>query len=148
MHLETKIDRSVYYWLKNLFSGTPAVQIEDGFPVKELVLPTISIESETIYIKPKELGNREGLPIRFWYIDIFAVNKTQRDEFSYIILDALQNKIAVYDYDAGFPPATIPRIGVIDPEELKLQIIKVIPELVDTLYWRSQISFVASYEEQ
>jgi hypothetical protein len=147
MHVEEKKDLSLYYWLVGLFSATPKIHIEDGFPTKSLAIPTVSIDRKSIYSRPFELGNRKGNWIPFWHIDIFAENKTQRDGLGFIIMDALENGVPVYDYDFGFPPTTIPQIGVLVPEEMKYQKIEIIPDLVDTLYWRAQITFTSSYEE-
>ena len=147
MHLYRKHDLSIYYFLKNdVFSDVSFIHFEDGFPVTELVIPTISIESKELRLTPFELGNRHGLDSRVWFIDIFATNKSQRDDFGYRILSRIEENIPVYDYDEGFPPDVSPtKIGVLIPSRLKMEWVRVIPELVTSLYWRSTISFEASY---
>lgn len=146
MELQSKQDRSVYYYLVDLFIDTPFITIVDGFPTTDLVVPSISVEADTLYSVPHELGNRFGVKPRIWFIDIFGKNKSQRDEFSYKIFNDLENKIPVYDYDEGFPPDVNPtKIGVLDPRNLQMKIVRVMPELVTKLYWRATISFLADY---
>lgn len=148
MLLERKQDLSVYYFIKDLFSGYPTVKIVDGFPVENLTIPTISVEAEVVNILPGELGNRHGIVFRVWYVEIFAENKSQRDEIGYTIIHALENNIPVYDYDQGFPPSVTPaRLGGLVPEDIKMEIIKVFPQLVEKLYYRATVSFVAYYDQ-
>jgi hypothetical protein len=86
----------------------------DGFPTSDLVPPTVAVEAGKVDVQQYELGNRDGLRMRTWYIDIFANNKSQRDEFGYRLLNVLKNGIPVYNYDEGFPPAFTPsKVGVL-----------------------------------
>lgn len=148
MLLERLQDLSIYYYIKSLLSSTPFIKVVDGFPVENLEIPSVSIEADTIDVKPWELGNRNGLFIRVWFIDVFAVNKSQRDEISYTILHALENTIPVYDYNEGFPPANNPsQLGCMNVEDIKLEIIRINPDLVTKLYYRSSISFTAYYNK-
>ncbi len=143
-----KKDRSVYYWLVDMFSTYPAINIVDGFPVENLVIPTVSIESKTLTPVPWEIGNRERSVIRVWFIDVFAANKNQRDELGYRIIDGLENSIPVYDYDEGFPPTVSPtRIGALITKEIRMDIIKIMPQLVEKMYYRCTISFVTEYNQ-
>jgi hypothetical protein len=145
MYLERKEDLAILYWLKEKFIDTPFVNVVDGFPYENLTIPTISVEAKTVNVSPLELGNRQGILFRVWYIDVFAKNKTQRDEFAYKILHDLENTILVYDYDEGFPPDVIPSvIGGLIPENIRLEIVKVMPQLVEKMHYRAQISFVAT----
>lgn len=105
------------------------------------------IEWEDILTTPFELGSRTRAKFRQWSIDIYAENKTQRDEYAFRILHTLEDKIAVYDYDQGFPPATLPKIGVVDPEDIAVKIIPVIPELTEKLYYRAMVTFTAEYTD-
>lgn len=142
---ERKEDLSVYYWLKDLF---PTFTIVDGFPVENLKIPTISVEVDTIDSEPFELGNRHRQKFRVWYIDVFAATKSQRDEVAYKILEELENPIQVYDYDEGFPPSVSPsNIGGLIPQDIRLEIKRVLPELVDLLYYRSTVTFSAVYNQ-
>jgi len=149
MYLERKQDLSIYYWLKDdIFSDAPFIHITDGFPTRNLQLPSISVEGSDINIGPFELGNIYGIKYRIWDIDIFGENKSQRDEYGYRILNEVENKIPVYDYDEGFPPAVTPtKIGILIPDRIKMEIIRVDPNLVSDLYWRATVSFVAIYEQ-
>ena len=146
MHILRLQDLSVLYWLKGLFADTPFITVEDGFPENELTIPTIALELENIDTYKLELGNREFGKVRHWYADIFADNKAQRDEFSFRILDACENKIPVYNYDLGFPPTVVPKIGVLDVDDVSIKIIKVLPEFTEKMYYRAVVYMTAYYE--
>lgn len=148
MYLERKIELSVYYWLKDtVFSDAPFVKVVDEYPLEILSLPTVSVDGPDIDGYPQELGNRKGIRYLLFVIDVFGQNKTQRDEYVLRIYEYLENGIPVNDYDIGFPPSVAPpQIGVLVPNNIKVKKIKVIPELVETLYWRSMITFIAQYE--
>jgi len=148
MFLERKQDQSVYYFIKNIFAAIPAVKVVDEYPNQLLTLPTVSVENMSLTIRPFEIGNRKGRRYAMWAIDVFATSKTQRDDIAYKILETLEYNIPVYDYDQGFPPTTVPQIGVLQPEDIHYNIIKVIPALVDTLYWRSLINLTSTYESK
>lgn len=146
MYIERKQDLSVYYWIQDIFSDAQFVTVVDGFPNSELTLPTISSDASVIDTRPGELGNSKRIQSRLWFIDIFAKDKSQRDEYGYRILNELESNVPVYDYDEGFPPDISPtQIGCLIPEGIRMEIIKIRPELVDTLYYRSTISFTAIY---
>lgn len=150
MEIERKQDLSVYRWLVDLFSDFPQLHIRDAYPIEDLEIPSVSIEREDIDLLGYELGNRYGLSLGMWRIDIFGINKTQRDEIGYRILHNIENGINVYDYDEGFPdpPAYPTKIGYLLTDDIKMTFIKVFPDLVDTLYWRAEILFTTQYESQ
>lgn len=146
IHTERKKDLSLYYWLTDLFSDASYINIEDGFPTGDLVIPTVSVEGGTIDLKPHELGNKNRVFKRIWFIEIFANNKSQRDDFSYRVLTALEDIIPVYDYDEGFPPNVDPtKLGVLNTLTIKGTPIKIFPEMTEKLYYRFSISFTAEY---
>lgn len=146
MILERKADLSMYYFLKDLFSAYPFVTIKDAFPEEDLVIPTVSVDLQVVDPTPGELGNRHGIRNFMFFVDIFAINKSQRDEFAYKVMYELENSVPVYDYDEGFPPTVSPtKLGSLVPTDLKMEIIRIIPELVDKLYYRSQVTFVCEY---
>jgi hypothetical protein len=145
MHIERKKDLSIYYWLVDLFSDASYVNIRDGFPSENLELPTVAVEGGTIKLRPFELGNRSRVFKRIWFIEIFANNKSQRDDFSYRVLSALENVIPVYDYDEGFPPPTPTQLGILDPLEVDMTPIKILPEMTEKLYYRNSVYFTAEY---
>ena len=148
MDLHIKQDRAVWYWLQGLFSDVPAVKILDSFPAENLEIPCISVDLHTISRKDFEIGNRKGLHDIMWNIDIFTENKAQRDAYAFRILSALDEKIDVYDYDAGFPPSVSPpKMGCLLPSNVKLEIIKIFPELTEMLYYRSNVNFIGEYSE-
>jgi hypothetical protein len=153
MDIIRKQDKSVYYHVVNLFSTIPSVTIEDGFPInKELVLPSVAVEGEELFLKDKEMGNRRGRKLRLWSLDVYGSNKEQRDEIVGILfnnLDAI-GVISVYDYDEGFPPSVSPtQLGVlkVDKESVTVTPIRIFPDLVEKLYWRSRIRFITEYAE-
>ena len=147
MHLLRKQDLSIYYFLRDdVFALYDFVNIEDGFPDKELELPTVSIEALDISPLIFELGNRVGRKDRFWTMDIFAQQKAQRDEFGYLIIDELENGIPVYDYDEGFPPDVSPtQLGALDVRDIRATPVMIFPDIQEKLYWRMSIAFSTVY---
>jgi len=147
MIIDRKLDLSVYYSIVDTFSSAPFINVTDGFPEEGLTIPTIAVEIGDIDTYPSELGNRVRGKIRTWYIDIFAADKAQRDEYAYKLMSALESNIPVYDYDEGFPPSSAPsRIGSIVTDDIRLQIIKVLPELTEKMYYRSLVVFTGEYD--
>lgn len=146
MNIERKKDLSLYYFIKDLLLDAPSIDVQDGFPTTGLLIPSVAVEGKMIDRLEFELGNRSRLSNRMWFIDIFGINKSQRDDIGYRILDALELGIPVYDYDEGFPPDVTPtQIGALIPRRITMEIVKVIPELVTKLYWRATISLTANY---
>ena len=146
MIIDRKLDLSVYYYIKNQFASAPFITVVDGFPETPLTPPTIAVELDSITTYPFELGNRVRGKVRTWYIDIYAKDKSQRDEYAYKVMSALEESIPVYNYDEGFPPSSSPsQIGGILTEDINLQIIKVLPELTELMYYRAIVTFTGEY---
>jgi hypothetical protein len=145
MELHRKQDLSIYYWLEGILPSF--VNIVDGFPQDaDLELPCVSIEALDTRGIPYELGGRDK-DKRFWQIDIFAQQKSQRDDFAYKLYTDLENNITVYNYDEGFPPTVSPsQIGVLKCYDRHNKIIHVFEELVRKLYWRRSVIFWTEYE--
>jgi len=144
MYLERLEVLSVYYTVQELFTTVSGVKVVDDYPVDDLVIPSISVNAGLIRLENFELGNREGLRYRKWYIDIFAKNKAQRDEFGYRVLNAFDSGVTVYDYNAGFPPASgIPVIEHLNVMQKDMNFIRIMPELVDKMYYRATVSIAA-----
>jgi len=144
MYIEKKEDQSIHYWLVDLFQDVPFITLVDEFPETLLTIPTISNDVGRIDMEDLELGDRTGIRVRNWYIDIFAKTKTQREDFGYRILDALKNGINIYDYDEGFPPDVTPsKIGHLNVLARSYEPMRVSPDFTDKLYYRATISFVA-----
>ena len=147
MYIERIEDLSVYYFLKDKFPED-FITIVDGFPEGSLVLPTIAVEAGKIDVVEYELGNKVGLRVRRWYIDIYAKNKSQRDEFGYRLLDVLKDGIPVYNYDEGFPPLVSPaKIGTLIVLSKSYNPIKINEDVVEKLYFRASISIVAQNDK-
>jgi hypothetical protein len=69
---------------------------------------------------------------------------------AYRVYNELDYGIPVYDYNEGFPPAVSPtRLGClrVKDDEKRLETIRVLPQLVDKLYYRASISFVMVYDK-
>jgi len=151
MHLDRIQDLSMFYYVKDVFLGYPSITIKDGFPLGEdLVLPSISVESDQIYIRPRELGNRIGKRLRLWIVDIYGDTKAQRDTMLSTLLDSLETvPITVYDYNEGFPPVVSPsQLGslIIGTGSITATPTRVFPELIEKLYWRVTVRFVTDYQ--
>ena len=137
-------DLSVYYWLESLLPTF--VSVVDGFPEGDMEPPTISVDVKESWGIPFELGGAEQTR-RFWTIDVFAQNKSQRDDFADLIFDELEQNIPVYNYDEGFPPDTSPtQLGILKCFERKNTPVYVFKELVRELYWRRSITFLTEFE--
>lgn len=140
-------DLSIYYWLRDLFENSPYgnllsfVTIEDGYPDKEIEVPSVVIVNDQINLIPFEHGNRKHNRGRVWSISIIANNKTQRDDFSTYIADELEDGIPVYDYNLGFPPTVTTQIDLLRPMNMIIRPVRIFPELVEKLYYRSTITF-------
>ncbi len=147
MYYERKSDLSLYYLMQTTFSGT-GVNVVDGFPEQVLTLPTVAVDVSDLAIDEFELGNREGQRTATWNVDIFAINKSQRDEIGYKIINELKNGITVYNYDEGFPPENNPsKIGHYNVVSRRLRIINILPELVEKMYYRATVRIVAINDE-
>lgn len=147
MYIERLQDLSTYYFLVNLYSDASYINIVDDFPQDPLVIPTVSVETDLIVPRIYELGNRSRVQTRTWYFNVFAANKAQRDEYAYRLLNALNGPISVYDYNQGFPPVVVNKLGALTPESLRLRVIKVDPALVEKLYYRTIIEYVSEFQE-
>ena len=143
--MERKQDLAVYYLMSDLFSDTDYITVVDGFPVQDLVIPTVAVEAKTIDTNAFQLGSHDRIRFRMFFIDVFGKNKSQRDEMGYKILSELENDIPVYDYDEGFPPTVLTQIGCLKIQDIRMEIIKVLPEFVEKLYYRATVSFTAAY---
>lgn len=138
-------DLSVIYWLKDLLAST-FITVNDGYTAENLVIPSVAIEWNGVEKLDYELGSRDGLVEREYYIDIYAKNRSQRDEIAYMILDALSDPIPVYDYNEGFPPFSPTQIGCLNHRRSRARNIPVNSKLVDELYYRATIQYVASFQ--
>lgn len=120
---ERNEDISLYHWLKAEFTDAPFVTVTDGFPDELLSTPTVSLEWDSLTGYEFELGNRTRLKERLWYIDIFAKNKSQRDDFAYRIYNDLQDGIPVYNYNEGFPEqgASPTRVATLIPARIEIR---------------------------
>jgi hypothetical protein len=136
-------DLSMFFFIKNLFYDTPSIKIVDSFPEEILSVPTVSIDAGRLKEEVYELGNRDRLRVRVWYIDIFAVNKSQRDDFGYRILEQTKNGINIYNYNEGFPPDITPtRIEHVEVLNISYEPIPVMLDEAQPKYFRGQVILV------
>jgi hypothetical protein len=136
-------DLSMFFFIKNMFQDVSFIDIEDSFPEKILNVPTISIDAGKLKEELFEIGNRDKVRIRTWYIDIFAKNRSQRDDFGYRILDQSKNGISVYDYNEGFPPDVTPsRVEHMQVLSISYEPIPVMLDEQEKLYFRGQVILV------
>jgi len=143
MLIYRKEDLSVYYFIKDIFADSPFITIVDSYPEQLLDIPTISIDAGKLKEEEYELGNRSKVRIRTWYIDIFAKNKSQRDDFGYRILYNSKDGININDYDEGFPPDVTPsKIGHMDVIADSYEPVPVILDENEKLYYRGQVILV------
>jgi hypothetical protein len=149
MEIERLQDLSINYWLRSLLPSF--VSVVDAFPANinqadtPLTLPTVSVDSIKVQAVALELGGLE-INDRMWVIDIFAKTKSQRDDFTYLLVNTLKSNIPVYDYNQGFPPAIVPCIGGLVVDNIQARPVYVFQELVKDLYWRSSITFSTKYQ--
>ncbi len=152
MNIESKTDYSIYYFLKSILPSF--VNVVVGFPENpvgdnpQLQLPTVSIDALDMVDLPYELGSNNIFE-RFWAIDVFSTNKSQRDDFAYEISTHLKDQtIPVYDYDQGFPPDVYPdQIGYLVISNIDAKPVYVFQDLVQSLYWRTRITFFTKLTE-
>lgn len=142
-------DLSMIYYTKDLFSGSGFITIVDEFPKQILQVPTISVVNGKLIEEQFELGNRDaGVRTRRWFIDIFAINKSQRDDFAYKLLDDCDKGITVFDYNEGFPPATSPTaINHLSVASKSYTPIDVILDVNEKLYYRGQIILITKNDK-
>jgi len=147
MYLGRKQDLSVIYWLKGKFENT-GVEIVDGFPEEILTIPVIAVEWDKIDTYEYQMGSKDRLQAKSWFLDVYAKTTTQRDEIIHKLLEEIEQQIEVYNYDEGFPPDVSPtQIGVLRIMTLKAKNIQVLPRLKDErLHYRAVINFMTECE--
>jgi len=141
---------SVYYFIKDIFQPFPMISVVDKFPESIITLPTISVIPGKLSEEEFELGNSDrGLRTRRWFVDVYAINDTQRDDFAYKILNGLNTGITVYDYNEGFPPGASPssinHLSVISDTYEPLNVIRTSENQV--LYFRGQIIIITKNDK-
>jgi len=137
-------DLSFLYFIQNQFLDFPGVAVVNAFPKDDLTTPTISVVAKSIELFPGELGNAKQMAIRTWDIDVFAETITQRDEFAYRIINALQYPVSVLDFNMGFPPTVTPsQLYCLKPQAIRMDNIDVDAELVSKFYYRNWVNYTA-----
>lgn len=144
MFKEDKANLSLYYHLKTTFSGI--VDVFDSYPPVDLLIPSLSIDLVTINFSKFEIGNYNNIREIHWVIDIYAKNKTQRNSIAYKCFESLENSIPVYDYDINFPPPNPPQLGILYPENLKIDFVSVEVDKPEDLFYRGVGIYIAKLE--
>lgn len=152
MLLPRNIDLSVYYFLKGLLPAN--ITVVDGYPTNTLgmpdvglALPTVAAERVSLSIRPYQLGGK-GLAYYLYVLTVYARTKTERDDITYTIQDQIDDaNIPVNDYNMGFPPDVVPSgIGTLVLDgPITSDPIFVFPDMVEKLYWQSEIRFTAYF---
>lgn len=142
-------DLSMNFFIKSLFADFSFITVVDEFPKVVLNLPTISVVNGKLSEEEFELGNRDkGLRTRRWFIDVFALNKSQRDDFGYKILSNTKDGINIYDYNEGFPPDASPtKINHLSVITQVYEPIDVIPQVNEKLYYRGQLILITQNDK-
>ncbi len=124
------------YYLKEIFvnNGLSSANVIDAYPSDMIdrnntdSWPTLSVEVDNFSGVPVEIGSGEW-PIASIFCDLFANSKVQRDSLSYVLYEALNEKIIpLYDFNEGFPASIgdyrgITRIGEMYCEGISVQLI-------------------------
>lgn len=141
-------DLSVNYFVKDYFAPYTFIKVVDEFPESILQVPTVSVVNGKLSEAEFELGNSDRVRTRRWLIDIFAANKSQRDDFAYDLLTEFKKGITVYDYNEGFPPSASPTaINHLSMIKVFYEPIDVIPKVNEKLYFRGQIILVTENDK-
>lgn len=148
MELQRKQDLSLLYWLTDLLEDSPFINITSEYTEAELTPPSIAIETGVTDGDVYELGNRDILLQRVYYVDIYAQNISQRNDYAYKIFNELKGSaLPVYDYDEGFPPDVSPtQLGNLLFKKASITPIHIDSKLVEKMYYRSVVKYIAIYE--
>lgn len=134
---------SVDHFVKDIFQPYPFITFTHEFPNTVLQVPTISVVNGKLSEEEFELGNPDTIRIRRWFIDVFALNVSQRDDFAYEILIESKQGITVYDYNEGFPPDASPSaINHLSVISRTYEPIPVIRQENEKLYYRGQLILI------
>ncbi len=142
-------DLSMNYWVRDVFQPfNVQITYTDEFPATILQVPTVSIVNGRLSEEEYELGNADGIRIRKWFIDIFANNKSQRDDFGYQMMSECKKGIHVLDYNEGFPPDASPTvINHLTVISRTYNPIDVIRQLNEKLYYRGQLILITKNDK-
>lgn len=142
MYVEEKAHYSLIEKLKNQFQNE--LDVRDSFPEKKLIVPTISINLLAVDFTKLQIGDYNNIREMNWLIDVFALNKTQRDRAVFKLFSILEQKIPIYDYSVGF--SNPPEIGALIPTKLRIEFIEIEAEEVEELYYRAAGLYTADIQ--
>lgn len=144
MYVEDKAHYSLIQKLKTEFQTE--LEVKDSFPKEELLVPTLSVNLVSVDFTNLQIGDYNNIRELSWVIDVFALNKTQRNQIVFKLFYILEKKIPIYDYDLGFPPQSIPEIGSLTPTRLRIEFIEVQAEKPEDLYYRAAGIYTAEIQ--
>jgi len=134
-YIEEKAHLSLITYLKGEFGNV--TKVTDSFADEELTIPTLAIDLTTINFTSFQIGDYNKLRELVWILDIYGINKIQRNSIAYKAAQALEKNIPILDFDLGFPPTSIPQIGVLVLTDLKIELLKIDFEEIKDLYYRA-----------
>ena len=141
-------DLSMNYWVKGILEPLGVTNIVDEYPQPVVTLPTVAVEEGRMTEEEFELGNADGIRVRRWFINIFALNKSQRKDFGYKLMSEAKKGINVYDYNEGFPPSASPSlINHLSVVSRTFEPVPVVRSLNETLYYRGQLILITKNDK-
>lgn len=148
-------DLSLIFYLREVMEnngwGVDDYSVIDSYPTNLDTItkfPSVTVQSNVGDPFPIELGNRSTLKIT-WAVDVFAKGDGQRDDITYVIWDdLLDSRVALYDFNTGFPPTTgdytgISTLGAIIFDDIFFEVIDPV-EFSETIAEKHHSLIVAS----
>jgi len=134
MFIEEKAHFSLFYKLKSEFGNT--VTVSDSYQDTPIAVPILTIDLSFIDFSKFEIGSYNYIRRVNWIVDVFAKTKNQRDSIVFKLMNILEQKVPIYDYDLGFPPTPVPMIGSLVPNKLRIEFVKIESEEPEELFYR------------
>lgn len=133
MYQSKKEYLAMYYFLEDTLSGLGIVNVVNGYPKEGITLPTVALSWTRLTGQALELGNSKLLKRVDFNIDIYAANESQRDDLCYVLFDAFDAPIPVWDIVNGIKTTT--KLGCLDTLERDFTVVPLIMDSVDELQY-------------
>jgi len=155
MVLPQLIGHSLYYHIQDNLSNdgldTTYVSVAEAYPSTGSIIdaPTIVIVEGDFGDTPLEIGGSDIAHISY-VLDVYGNNKTQRNTLSWLMRHYLNDKrVAVKDYNEGFPPSVSNQtiLGYFEIEDIQINapIVYIEGEVPESLRWLKQVSVEGQY---